>query len=301
MNPDRDVLRMRTQPKKPTTISQTLRKKQVFTYVLLVLVGALMVTPLVVLVSTSLKTFTQIVADPMTLVPRPFSLEAYARVFTEMPFLRYLFNTVFITVLQITGTVFTSLLVAYGFSRFPFKHKEIIFIAFLLGMMVPTQVLTIPIFELYSNFGWINTFLPFIVPPFFGGGIFNIFLARQFFRGIPKSLYESAELDGASEFKIFMKIAIPLSKPVLLTIAIFTFINSWNDLFGPLLYLQDDRLWTIAKGTYELYTQTMAGGGQPNWALLSAANVVVIIPVVFIYFFAQRYFIEGISFTGLKG
>ncbi|MFP4178020.1 MAG: carbohydrate ABC transporter permease, partial [Acholeplasmataceae bacterium] len=124
---------------------------------------------------------------------------------------------------------------------------------------------------------------------------------RQFFRGIPKSLYESAELDGASEFKIFMKIAIPLSKPVLLTIAIFTFINSWNDLFGPLLYLQDDRLWTIAKGTYELYTQTMAGGGQPNWALLSAANVVVIIPVVFIYFFAQRYFIEGISFTGLKG
>lgn len=278
-----------------------IRRKQIIVYTLLLLVSLLMATPLIVLVATSFKTFTQIVANPMSLIPRPFTLESYIRVFTEMPFLRYLFNTVFITAFQIFGTVFTSLLVAYGFARFPFKHKEIIFVAFLLGMMIPGQVLTIPMFELYSNFGWINTFLPFIVPPFFGGGIFNIFLARQFFRGIPTSLYESAELDGCSEFQIFTKIAVPLSKPVLLTIAIFTFINSWNDLFGPLLYLQNDKLWTIAKGTYELYTQTMAGGGQPNWALLSAANVVIILPVVFIYFFAQRYFIEGINFTGMKG
>jgi len=276
-------------------------RKKLIIYTLLLLGSMVMITPLVVLVSTSLKTYTQILADPMTLIPKPFSFAAYAQVFTQVPFLRYLLNTVFITVIQIFGTVFTSVAVAYGFARFDFPHKEIIFIAFLLGMMVPAQVLTIPVFEIYSRLNWINTFLPFIIPPFFGGGIFNIFLARQFFRGIPKSLYESAEIDGANEFQIFTKIVIPLSKPVLLTIGIFTYINSWNDLFGPLLYLQDEKLWTISKGTYELYTQTMAGSGQPDWSLLSAANVITIVPVVIIYFFAQRYFIEGINFTGMKG
>jgi len=281
--------------------SNTLKRKQLLTYFMLITIGLVMIIPVFMLVVTSLKTLTQVIANPLSFLPSPLSFDSYIKVFTEVPFFQYLLNTLFITVFQIFGSVFTAALVAYGFARFPFRHKEVIFVAFLLGMMVPAQVLTIPLFELYTNYGWINTFLPFIIPPFFGGGIFNIFLARQFFRGIPTSLFESAELDGCNEFMIFWKIILPLSKPLLLTIGIFAFINSWNDLFGPLLYLQDENLWTLAKGTYALYTETMAGGGQPNWPLLAAANVIIIIPVVILYFFAQRYFIEGINMTGIKG
>lgn len=174
------------------------------------------------------------------------------------------------------------------------------------GMIIPGQVLNIPMFEMYKNLGWINTFYPFIVPVWFGGGIFNIFLQRQFMRGIPSSLMEAAEVDGCSEFGIFVRIALPLAKPVIITIAVFTFLNCWNDLYGPLLYLEDQSVWTLAKGNYMIYqaelgNQGISGGTVLPWNIISAANVITIIPIVILYFFAQRVFVEGITTTGIKG
>ncbi len=279
---------------------------KIVTYLLLISISVVMLMPLIVLFATSVRTYDDLMLNPSKLFGSSFSLEAFGKVLGENPYLRYLGNTLIITVVSILGCCLTSALVAYGFARFKVPGAGIIFAIFMSGMIIPGQVLNIPMFEMYKNLGWINTFYPFIVPVWFGGGIFNIFLQRQFMRGIPSSLMEAAEVDGCSEFGIFVRIALPLAKPVIITIAVFTFLNCWNDLYGPLLYLEDQSVWTLAKGNYMIYqaelgNQGISGGTVLPWNIISAANVITIIPIVILYFFAQRVFVEGITTTGIKG
>lgn len=274
-------------------------------YALLLVLGINMLMPMIVLISTSLKSYDEMLLHPTGILPSNVTFGAFVTVFRENPFFLYLRNTLFITTVMVLASVFTSAFVAYGFVRFRVRGSKILFGLFLSGMLIPGQILVIPMFELYNSMGWINTFLPFIIPPLFGGGIFNIFLQRQFMRGIGREVFESAEIDGASELTIFLKIALPMNKPVLITIAIFTFLNSWNDLFGPLIYLDDPKLWTLAKGIYMIYQNAIGelgatGGSILPWNILSAANVLISIPIIILYFFAQKHFMEGVKLTGSK-
>ena len=278
---------------------------KIFVYAMLILASIVMVMPLIILIFTSLKPYEELLVNPTAIFPKKFTLEAFTTVFSENPYFLYFGNSVFLTVINVVACCLTSAFVAYGFVRFRVRGAGLIFGVFLSGMLIPGQVLTIPMFEVYKNLNWINTFMPFIVPCWFGGGIFNIFLQRQFIRGIPSSLFEAAEIDGCNELEIFFTIVLRLVKPVMITIAIFTFMNNWNDLFGPLIYLDDPDLWTLAKGVYMIYQAEMgqmgsSGGSILPWNIISAANVFAIIPIVVLYFIAQRFFIEGISTTGLK-
>ena len=274
-------------------------------YIALFAGGAIMLVPLFVLLVTSLKSYPELIEYPSAIMPKHITFEAFSVVFKENPFFLYLRNTMLITAASVLGCAFTSAFVAYGFTRFKVKGSGLIFAVFIAGIMIPGQVLTIPMFELYDKINWVNTFLPFIIPPFFGGGIVNIFLQRQFMKGIPASIMEAAEIDGAHELKIFFNITLRMVVPVMITVTIFTFIGSWNDLFGPLIYLDDPSLWTLAKGNYMIYQaelgkQGSAGTSVLPWNILSAANLLVTIPIILLFFIAQRYFTEGIQLSGLK-
>jgi ABC-type glycerol-3-phosphate transport system permease component len=196
------------------------------------------------------------------------------------------------------GQVFSAALVAFGFARIKFPGKTPLFIILISTMMIPFQVTMIPTFLLFASLGWINTYLPLIVPAFFGGGAFFIFLLRQFFMTIPRDLDEAAIIDGCGSFGIFWRIMLPLSKPALTTVAVFSFIAHWNDFLGPLIYLNSPKMYTLAVGLS--FFQSRFTGGT-NFSLLMAASLIVLLPVLLVFFFSQRFFIEGITLTGIKG
>ncbi|MGN1100216.1 MAG: carbohydrate ABC transporter permease, partial [Christensenellales bacterium] len=230
----------------------------------------------------------------------PFSFDAYAKVFSDFPFFRYLGNSMFICVMCIIGVPITSSMAAYAFSHFKVKHKKYIFGVMFAMIMVPGTVLQIPVFELFRALGWINTYYPFIIPAFLGGGITNVFLVRQFMNSLPPSLFEAAEIDGANELVIFGKIAVPLSAPIIITVMVFTFCGCWNDFFSPLLYLTDEKLYTLGYGLYIFISQCKIGT-LTAWNVICAASVLVMIPMFLVYAFAQKYFTEGITVSGVKG
>lgn len=190
------------------------------------------------------------------------------------------------------GTVFSSALCAYGFARFRFKGKRFLFLVLLATMMLPGQVTMIPMFIMFKEAGWVDTFLPLIIPSFFGGGAFNIFLIRQFMRGIPRDLDEAAFMDGASRWGIFTRIMLPLSKPPLIAVSIFTFMGVWNDFQGPLIYLNTNTKYTLALGL-----SMFKGLYNVEWNMLMAATVLIMLPAIIVFFFLQKYFIEGISLS----
>jgi len=237
-----------------------------------------------------------------------FSLRNYSKVFTAFDFLRYLVNTVIIVILSIIGTVFASTLCAYGFARLRFPGREQLFLVLLATMMVPGIVLMIPNFHLWKYLGALDTYWPLVFPHFLGGAAsaFYIFMLRQFFRGIPSELADAARIDGCSEFGIYWRIILPLSKPALAAVAIFVFMGVWNDFMGPLIYLFSPEKSTLALGL-ATFKSTYAGGGSyaatatGKWNLLMAASTVMVVPVIAIFFFAQRYFVRGVTLTGLKG
>ncbi len=208
----------------------------------------------------------------------------------------YLKNTVILCVLTVIGTVISSTLVAYGFSRIDWPGRDKVFLVVMATMMVPFPVVMVPLFTMFKEFGWIGTLKPLWVPTFFAGA-FNVFLLRQFFRTIPKDLSESARIDGCSELRIFWQIILPLAKPAIAVVALFQFMGTWNDFLGPLIYLTDEKDFTLALGLQAYKSQT--GGTQ--WHFLMAASSLVVLPIVVLFFLAQRTFIEGISMTGLKG
>ena len=196
-----------------------IKKSTIVIDIILVISTCLVLLPIVTMVMTSLKTFEDVQMNPASLIPKEFTLKNYVTVFTEFPFTQYLINTLFITITSTVGITLTSALVAYAFSRFDFKYKGIIFAVMLSTIMIPGQILQIPLYEMYRGMGWINTYKPMIIPAFLGGGITNVFLIRQFFNSLPKSIFESAQIDGAGEFRIFATIAVPLSKAIIFTIA----------------------------------------------------------------------------------
>jgi multiple sugar transport system permease protein len=259
--------------------------------------GALvMIFPFLWLVSTSLKQQSQIFLYPPQWIPNPIRWENYSEALTQLPFARYTLNTLVITVFTMAGVLLTSSLAAYGFARTHFPGRDIIFMVLLSTLMLPYAVIMIPQYIMFKYLGWIDTNLPLIVPFWFGGGIFNIFLLRQFFRTIPPDLIEAARIDGAGELRIYAQIVLPLAGPALAVVAIFTFINTWNDFLGPLIYLSSQDKFTIALGL-----SAFKGLFSTRWEYLMAASTVMITPIIVLFFLTQRYFVQGIAMTGTKG
>lgn len=259
--------------------------------------------PLIWMVSTSLKRDDQVYAQQgsatppfsiAALVPHPFNWSNYPQALDTVPFELYLRNTLFLCGATVLGVVLSSAIVAYGFARIEFKGRSFWFMLMIATMALPGQVTMIPVFATYRALGWYGTYLPLIVPSFFGSAFF-IFLLTQFYKTLPEELAESARLDGAGEMTIFTRMVVPLSKPALATVALFQFLGTWNDFFGPLLYVNDPAKYTLAYGLQ----QFLSGyGGQ--WTQLMAASTLFTLPIILLFFFAQRTFIQGIATTGGK-
>jgi multiple sugar transport system permease protein len=224
-----------------------------------------------------------------------FHFQNYEEAFEMIDFFTNLRNTLFICAGTVLGTLLSSALVAYSFARIPWPGRDIAFFLVLATMMVPYQVTLIPLFVLYKNLGWTGTFKPLIIPYFFGVP-FYIFLLRQFFKSIPQDLSSAARIDGCNEFGIFMRVVVPLAKPALATTALFMFLFQWGDFMNPLIFLQDDRQYTLA-----LALQRFQSAHENLWGPLMAMSVVITTPVIALFFVTQRTFIEGITLTGLKG
>lgn len=277
---------------------------KVITLLLLLGISILFIIPLLWMISTSLKEAQDLVG--FRWIPTRFAWENYVDAFSFGMWPQWTLNTVIITVLSVIGQVLSSSLVAYAFSRLRWRGRDILFSVVLATMMLPSVVTMIPQFVLFANlpaFGfmgsrvWINTFLPLIVPAFTGSA-FYIFLLRQFMRGIPQDLTDAARLDGAGELRIWWSIIMPMTKPALAVVAIFTFQGAWQDFMGPLLYLQSEKWYTLQLGLRQFEA---AAGGSPAWHWLMAASLMVMLPVLIVFIAFQRYFIEGFNFSGLAG
>ncbi|HLK58258.1 MAG TPA: carbohydrate ABC transporter permease [Chthonomonadaceae bacterium] len=265
--------------------------------------SVLFIFPLVWLIMTSLKPVEDTMKVPPVWIPKVFHFENYPQAFVYqsdqlgyIPFLVYARNTLVLAILTVSGAVASNALVAYAFARMRWKGRDFLFAATLATMMVPFPVLMVPTYALFKALHWTDTFRPLWVPAWFGNA-FSIFLLRQFFRTIPFELSEAARIDGCSEWGIFRHVILPLSKPALAVIALFTFMGTWNDFMGPLIYLTRQELFTLGLGLQAYQTQH---GGTP-WHLLMAATTMVIAPVLILFFFTQKQFIQGIAVTGLKG
>jgi ABC-type glycerol-3-phosphate transport system permease component len=272
-----------------------------FAYLVLGLGGALMLVPFFWLVSSSLKAPHEIFTIPPQLIPENPRIENYAEVMTRRPFFRYVQNTMTITVPAVIGQVLTTALAAYAFARLRFPGRGFVFGCVLATLMLPQAVTLVPVYILFRQLGWVGTFLPLIVPYWFAtgaGGAFDVFLLRQFFLTIPNELEEAARLDGASYWTIFTRIILPLSRPALIVVAIFSFLFHWNDFIGPLIYLTNNQMWTLAQGVISLRGFV---SGRDTTHFMMAMATLMILPIVAIFFVAQRAFIQGIALTGVKG
>ena len=264
--------------------------------IFLTVFSVVMSMPFLWMLSTSLKAEYQVLLYPPRWIPSPIQWQNYGDVFVKAPFVVWFGNTLLITGVSLVGTLFTASLVAYGFSRIQFWGRNFLFILLLSTMMLPDVVTLIPTFILFSRLGWVDTFLPLIVPFFFGGTPFYIFLIRQYLTTIPFDLEEAAFIDGASTFTVFWRIILPLAKPVLGTVGLFSFLSNWNDFMRPMIYLNSPEKKTLAVGLR--YFQSQWG---TEWALMMAAATIMIVPVLIVFFCTQRYFVKGIALSGLGG
>jgi len=258
-------------------------------------VALLFLVPLLWMVSSSLKPNYQIFEVPPRWIPNPPRWQNYVEALTVLPFGRYVFNTTVITGLTIAGHLLSCTLIAYAFARLRAPGRDTLFVVMLATMMLPYPVTMVPLYVLFNRLGWINTILPLVVPAFLGAP-FYIFLMRQFFLTIPGDFEDAARIDGANTLQILWLIMVPMAKPALATVAIFTFTAAWNDFLAPLIYLQKPELYTVTLGL-QFFRSTYT----TNWAYLMAASLVTTLPVIAVFFVAQRYFIEGITLTGVKG
>jgi multiple sugar transport system permease protein len=267
-------------------------------YLVLIALSVLFVLPFLWMLGTSLTPGDQIISRDRPLFPAEPAWENYrlALANPSLPFHIFFKNTLLIAVLCTIGQTMSAALVAFAFARLRFPFRDPLFLLVLSTMMLPPQVTMIPQFVLFTIPGWIDSLKPLIVPAFFGGGAFFIFLLRQFFLTVPRELEEAARLDGCSTFGVFWYVMLPLSKPAMITVALFSFIAHWNDFLGPLIYTQSLEKKTLALGLQAF--KSMAG---TEYHLMMAASVAVLLPVVVIFFLAQRYFIEGVVTSGVKG
>jgi multiple sugar transport system permease protein len=260
-----------------------------------VICAILFALPIYWLIITSLKAVDEVFADPLVWWPRQLVWSNYPQALQQFPFLRYLTNTITIAVPVAIGTTFSSAFVAYAFSRLRWRGRDAVFYLILGTLMIPNWVTLVPLYILFSKMGWLDTYKPLIVPAFFGDP-FSIFLLRQFFLRQPQELVDAARVDGASHLRVFLQIMLPLSRPALVVVALFAFINSWTDFFNPLIYLSSPEKYTLQVGLFSFF-----GLHVVNWPGLMAAASVILMPIAIIFLLAQRTFIEGITFTGLRG
>ena len=265
---------------------------------IVILIGAMVLMfPLAWMISTSLKADGEVFLIPMRWIPKQILWSNFPAAVTFVPFMTFYVNSIKVAILVVLGSVFSASLVAFAFARLRVPGKNIWFIILLSTMMLPTEVTLVPVYLLFTKLGWINTYWPLFLPSWFGGGAFYIFLLRQFFMTLPTELDDAAKIDGANYLVLYAKILMPLAKPALATVAIFSFYDSWNDFRGPLIYLNSETLYTIPIGL-RLYMSALA---NTHWNYLMAATLLSIIPPLLLFFTSQRFFIQGAILTGLKG
>ena len=262
---------------------------------LLILVSLTFLLPFLWMVSTSLKPTELVLAYPPVWWPPQPKWDNYVKAVQAVPFFRYFFNTLVYGLGSVVGVLVSCPLVAYSLAKVRWGGRGPLLVLILATMLVPFPVTMVPLYVTFARMGWINTFLPLVVPAFFGNAFF-VFLLRQFFLTIPEELSDAARIDGASDVGILTRVILPLSKPVLAVVALFQFLNAWNDFLGPLIYLQDGSKFTLAVGL-----QMYRGTNYVQWDLLMAASTLVVLPTLVLFFMTQRTFIEGITLTGLKG
>jgi multiple sugar transport system permease protein len=278
-----------------------MKKRWFVGYSALIIVALVTLAPLFFLLSTSLKSYDETNVLPPTLWPKHIQWRNYVEIFHFLPFARYLFNTLIIALGNVVGTLVSTSVVAWGFARYPGRWNTIFFAILLATLMLPGQITAIPIFAMFVKLGFYNTYVPLIFPAWLGFNAFNVFLLRQFFQKIPKDLLDAARIDGANEWQVFFEVALPLCTPILLTLAVLNLVGAWNNYFGPLIYLNDEKLYPISIGlTYFKEASSNAAFGGTQWQLMMAASLVAIVPVVILFFFAQRSFINSIMSSSLK-
>ncbi len=268
----------------------------VLTYIVLILGAAFCIVPLLWMVRSSLMNTVEIFAMPPKWIPSEFMWENYQEVFDTLPFGTYFLNSFIITLGCVAGTMLTSSICAYGLARINWKGRNVVFACVISSMMLPFAVTLIPTFLMWRTIGITDSVVPLIAPAWFGGGAFYIFLLRQFYMGIPRDFDEAAYLDGATHIQIFTHIILPVTRPAMAVVGMFAFLNAWNDFLGPLVYLNSEKKYTVALGL-----QLFTGSYRGEWNLMMAAACLVLIPVIIVFGFGQKYLVEGITMTGVKG
>ena len=271
------------------------QRGKILIFLVLALLGCLYGFPFLWMILTSLKPNSQIFTYPPRFLPEPAMWENFARAVTVIPFWRYTLNTIIVASLATLGTVLSCPLAGYSLARIRWRGSTPLFIVTLAVMMIPNQVTMVPLFILFSKAKLVGTFAPLVLPMFFGVPYY-IFLMRQFFKQLPKSLEDAARIDGCGEFRVYLRIMLPLCQPGLLTIGLFQFVAAWNDFLGPLIYLNSEITYTLQIGL-----QQFKQAQNVEWSFLMAAAVMVAMPIIILYFLVQRAFIEGITFGGVKG
>lgn len=274
-------------------------------YGVLILTSVLLMLPLISLAMTSFKTLEEAVGA-FKWIPAQFNFQNYAEVFTlrDFNYWNFLGNTMLIFALKTVGTLISCTLAAYAFTRFNVPGKNIIFALLLTVILLPGELLTIPMYEVYLKLGWYDTYYPLFIATYFGTDVFMIFFFRQFFMGIPKELFEAAQMDGATEFQMYRQIMLPLSRPAIITCILLYFTGTYNDLYTPLLYISSPEKYTMSQGlraVENLFNTGVSRDAVVPWNLVSAATMLSIIPVLILFVIAQRQFMEGVSRTGIKG
>jgi multiple sugar transport system permease protein len=269
-------------------------KKHIGARILLISISLLYMVPFYWMLNTALKSNPELAIIPPTLLPSSWEWNNFAKALITIPFPHYFLNTVIYTSLVVVGAVCSNFIVAYGFSCIEWPGRDMIFYLVLITIFIPFPIAIIPLFDLFAWLHWINTLLPLVVPPFLGSA-FYIFLLRQFLLQLPKELFEAARIDGASEWRILWQVVMPMAKPALGVVAILSGIGAWNDFMGPLIYLQDDSMHTLSIGL-----QVFRSTHDVQFNLLMAASIMVILPIIILFFLCQRYFIEGITAVGVK-
>ena len=272
-----------------------LNRGLIISTLILVSSSVIMLFPFYWLIRSAFMTDRQLMTMPIIWLPTDYSLRNFVAVFNAIPFARYILNSTILVIINMVGTLASCSFIAFGFARLKFKGQRFWFALMLSTMMLPFTVVMIPQFVGWMAIGAFNTFIPLTVPAFFGSA-FSVFLIMQFYMSIPKDYDEAAFIDGASYFTIYLKILGPLSKPVLCAVGVFTFMGTWNDFMGPLLYLHRQNLRTVALGLRVFVSEFSA-----QYNLVLAGSTMAVIPMIILFFAAQRYFIQGITFTGLKG
>lgn len=268
---------------------------KVFTHLALIFLSFCFAVPFLWLVTTAFKPDNEMFVWPPIWMPNPWTLSHFQHGWTLLPFATFLKNTLLICISVVIGTITSSAVVAYSVSRIRWIGRQILFAVVLSTLMVPYQVTMVPLFVIFKNLHWINTFLPLIVPAFFGNAFF-VFLLRQFFMTIPIDITDAAKMDGANEFQIFSSICLPLARPALATVGLFAFMGAWNDFLGPLIYLRDESKYTLSIGLAMLNGQYGS-----YWGAIFAMATLMTVPIIILFFFTQRTFIQGITLTGVKG